>query len=488
MFLKSNRIALLCWLALILISGSFVTNITSYIVSRDSLRESIVDRELPITSDSLYSEIQKDLVRPIFISSQMAQNTLLRDWILDGEKDLGSLKRYLSEIKIKEKAISSFYISEKTRKYYYPNGVLKMISASDPSDQWYFRAKKISEPYEINIDADAANKNTITVFVNYRMIDGKGTFLGIVGVGLSLKSVDLLVEHYEAQYKRKVYFINKDGFSTLNGEISNKDNISIKEKAGIKDIAEEILTMSSNPVRSVYHLGDTNIQVNSRYVKELKAYLVVEQSERDALTPLNRVLSINLGLSTLLTLLVLAITLATVNRYQQQLEKLASTDGLTGLENRFTIEVQLEKSIESFKRIHQPFTIILLDIDVFKKINDSYGHLVGDKAIKIVSNVASQQIRNTDRISRWGGEEFLVLLNNCNLRDGVLIAEKIRTAIASEPLRLDSHQEIFMTVSLGVGQIQPKEDATSFLGRVDQALYAAKNNGRNRTESAVSNF
>jgi diguanylate cyclase (GGDEF)-like protein len=484
MFFKSNRIRLLCWLALILISGSFATNITSYIVSRDSLRESIVDRELPITSDSLYSEIQHDLVRPIFISSQMAQNSLLRDWILGGEKDLDSLKRYLKEIKTKEKAIASFYISDKTRKYYYPEGILKIVSASDPSDQWYFRARKISEPYEINIDPDAANKNTITVFVNYRMLDDKGTFLGITGVGLSLKSVDLLVKRYEAQYKRKVYFVDKDGFPTLNGKISNKNNTSIREKSGIKNIAEEILTMSSNPVRSVYQFGDTNIQVNSRYVKELKAYLVVEQSEGNAFSSLNRILRINLGLSTLSTLLVLGITLATVNRYQQQLEKLASTDGLTGLDNRFTIEVQIEKSIENFNRIHQPFTLILLDIDVFKKINDSYGHLVGDKAIKIVSSVASQQIRNTDRISRWGGEEFLVVLNNCTLRDGVLVAEKIRNAIASAPLRLNHHQEIFMTVSLGVGQIQPKEDATGFLGRVDQALYAAKKNGRNRTESA----
>jgi diguanylate cyclase (GGDEF)-like protein len=483
MLFKSKRPTLLLWVTLISILGSFTTNITIYIVSKDSLSESIANRELPIVSDNLYSEINRDLVRPILISSQMAENTFLVDWILAGETDLDALKRYLSEIKTKEKAIASFFISEKTRKYYYPDGVFKTISPDNSTDTWYFRAREISEPYGINVDPDEANKNTITVFVNYRILDQKGNFLGITGVGLSLNSIDSLIKLYESQYHRKIYFVDKDGFPALNGAKPNVKNISIREKEGIKGIANQILSGSTNPIRLVYELDQTNIQVNSRYISELKAYLVVEQSESEALQILNRTLGINLALSTFSTLFVLGITLVTVNRYQNQLENLASTDALTGLGNRLTVKAQFNQFVENSKKYNQPFSVILFDIDFFKRINDTHGHLIGDQVIVLVSNLAKIQTRNSDRIFRWGGEEFLVLLNNCRLKDGLAIAEKIRTAISTEILKLSGNLEISITVSLGVGEMRSEEDATNFLTRVDQALYLAKNNGRNRTES-----
>lgn len=479
---KSNRISLLLWLALILVLGSFVTNLTSYIVSRNSLRESIIDRELPIISDSLYSEIQHDLVRPIFISSQMAQNTFLHDWVLSGEKDLEPLKRYLTEIKLKENTITSFFVSEKTRNYYYSDGVLKVISAKDPVDKWYFRAKGIPEPYEINVDPDATNKNIFTVFVNYRMLDYKGSLLGIAGVGISLNRVDTLVRLYERQYKRKIYFIDKNGFLTLSEDVVNSGNLSIREKPGIKDISNQILTKSVKPVRLVYSLDNTDIQVNSRYVKELGVYLLVEQNEKAALAPLNNVLSLNLIISSISTILVLSIILATVNRYQDQLEAFASTDVLTGLGNRVISETRFRKAIKVAIKTNQPLSMILFDIDFFKRVNDTHGHVVGDKVISMVASLAKSQVRSTDGIFRWGGEEFLVLLYNCVLQDAVLSAEKIRATTSLASLKIDDHTDISVTVSVGVGQLQSNEDSTRFLDRVDKALYAAKNNGRNRTE------
>ena len=112
-----DRTRLLLLLALILIVGFLATSVGSYLTSRNAIRANIVDRELPLASDNVYTEIQKDLLRPISISAQMANNTFLRDWVLAGEGDMAPLVRYLSEVKREYKSIAAFYISERTRKY-----------------------------------------------------------------------------------------------------------------------------------------------------------------------------------------------------------------------------------------------------------------------------------------------------------------------------------------------------------------------------------
>src|SRR4051812_15750307 len=145
--------------SILLITGFLATSLASYFVSKASVREGI-ESGLPLTADNIYSEIQKDLLRPIFIASMMAHDTFLRDWVIAGEKEAGSVAKYLAEIKTKYDTVSSFYVSDRTRNYYFPDGVLKHISADDWRDVWYFRVRDMAEPYEINVDPDFANRDT----------------------------------------------------------------------------------------------------------------------------------------------------------------------------------------------------------------------------------------------------------------------------------------------------------------------------------------
>ena len=482
MNLKKNRIALLCWLTLILLLGSFATSIAIHSVASNSLRKSIVERELPITSDSLYSEVQHDLVLPVFISRQMASNTLLHDWALAGEEELGAITRYLNEVKSKQNSLTSFFVSETTKNYYSADGLFKTVSPTDEADQWYYRVKDLQQPYEINVDYDATHSNMMTVFVNYRIEDTEGNFLGVTGIGLSLDSVTELVQHYQKRYNRKIYFVDDEGHETLNGLSKDQNANSIRNQAGIKEIAERILAGGKKSLHSVYQKNGTSMQVNSRYIEKLRAFLIVEQSADEALAPLNRFLSVSLTLSAISSLLIIGIILHTADRHHKQAEKIASTDVLTGLENRASLASRLQSLVDSHRTKGQDFSIIMFDIDHFKEINDQYGHLAGDQVLMRIAQCAQQQIRTLDSIYRWGGEEFLVLLECCQVFDAMKVAEKIRRSIETLEIRVADDISLSATVSLGVGQSEAGETTDELLARVDNAVYLAKRNGRNQTE------
>jgi diguanylate cyclase (GGDEF)-like protein len=468
-------------LSTILVTGFLTTSVLSYWVSTKSIRASITDQALPLTGDNVYSSIQKDIVRPIFISSQMAGNTFLRDWITSGEKDQAQLTRYLRSIKKEHNTITSFLISEKTRKYYYADGVLKTISQKDPRDKWFFRVKSLKERFETNVDPDLANRNTTTIFINYRMLDEKGRFIGVTGVGLTLNNMKQIVETYEKKFKRRIYFVDKKGKIALSSDSVPASAKSIHKMSGISEISDKILAGSTKPLSLSYNLPrnqSSTIHLNSRYISELGWYLLVEQNECDAIKPLRNVLFVNLFVSALATALILSLILPTLHLYQGRLEKIATTDSLTDLMNRQAFDFLVSEYLKDAARKNLTFSNVMFDIDYFKKINDRYGHLAGDKVIKGVAEIARRSVRRNDFIARWGGEEFIVLLKDCGLEEAKQVAEKIRSAIEKFDFELDLNHS-GTTVSLGVALYHPHETAESFFSRTDRALYQAKQQGRN---------
>lgn len=204
-------------LLLLLGSGFLATSLVSYYASLDSIRSSIVDTELPLTSDNVYSEIQKDLVRPILISSMMSRDTFMRDWVLNSEHNPEQLTRYLAEVQAHYGAFTSFLISEKTHRYYQAKGLLKTVSENEPRDVWYFRVRDMQKPYEINVDVDMANQDQLTIFINYKVADFNGNFIGATGVGLTVDAVVKLIDTYQQRYGRSVYFVDSEGKIVLTG-------------------------------------------------------------------------------------------------------------------------------------------------------------------------------------------------------------------------------------------------------------------------------
>lgn len=170
-----------------------------------------------------------------------------------------------------------------------------------------------------------------------------------------------------------------------------------------------------------------------------------------------------------------------VKYFAMKLYELATHDYLTTFANRrLTLEI-LEKHIKRATIDQKPVSIMMIDIDFFKKINDAYGHNVGDSVIITVSQIISNAIRPTDTCGRWGGEEFLVVLPDSNLDDAQIVAQRILSSIENETIKVD-HLQINTTVSIGLATYDNLESVSNFIERADLALYKAKENGRNRIE------
>jgi diguanylate cyclase len=166
--------------------------------------------------------------------------------------------------------------------------------------------------------------------------------------------------------------------------------------------------------------------------------------------------------------------------YEQKLLEMNMQDNLTGIYNRRFLEAYLKREFEQHKRYMRPLSIMMLDIDFFKKVNDTYGHQCGDFVLKSVSSEIVAEVRRVDCVARYGGEEFCCLLPETQIRDAMMVAERVRRRIASRSY--DFHEtSINLTVSIGVSELSQDMDSEDILVRTaDEALYDAKKTGRNK--------
>jgi diguanylate cyclase (GGDEF)-like protein len=159
----------------------------------------------------------------------------------------------------------------------------------------------------------------------------------------------------------------------------------------------------------------------------------------------------------------------------------ALIDPLTGVKNRSTMDNAMQREIKLARRQGNPMSVVLLDIDHFKRVNDKYGHLYGDQALRAVAQCVQKTIRDSDLLFRYGGEEFMLLLSNTGPDGSALLAERIRQEV--ERMTAFSGKDIQLTISLGITSLQGEPDTTELLlERADSALYRAKQAGRNRVE------
>lgn len=167
---------------------------------------------------------------------------------------------------------------------------------------------------------------------------------------------------------------------------------------------------------------------------------------------------------------------------QEAMRHHASLDHLTGLWNRRMILEQLDRELNRVKREKRPLSVAMLDIDRFKGINDRHGHAAGDAVLRDTAAAISSQLREYDFVGRYGGEEFILLLPGCELAEGEMIAERVRARIAAEPVRY-GELRIPVTASLGVANTRTAMIiGTDLIAAADEALYQAKENGRDRVE------
>ncbi|UVE18740.1 sensor domain-containing diguanylate cyclase [Pseudomonas sp. LS44] len=479
--LKHSRLTLLVLLFILLVCGFLATSLASYYASHDAIRNSIIYTELPLTSDTVYSEIQKDLIRPVLISSMMSRDTFVRDWVIGGEKDVGQLTRYLLEVQEHYGAFTSFFISEKTRTYYQAKGVLKQVSEDEPRDAWYFRVRDMQTPYEINFDPDMANQDRLTFFINYQVLDYSGNFIGATGVGLTVDEVVKLIDQYQLKYERSVYFVDTNGKLMLTGAqggpFGARAGQMLQDIDGLNDLMDKLPKPQSGSFE--YREHDNGHYLNVRYIPELDWYLFVDKHDRSALAGIRQSLYLNLLICLLITAVVLTLVGLMLRRHQRHIEALATTDVLTDLPNRRGFNLLAAQALQESQRERSPLSALMIDIDHFKALNDTHGHLAGDQVLKGFASELRDSLRKSDILCRWGGEEFVVLLKGTDSQAAYALAEKLRmqTTTSRYPF---AGKELRIEISIGVAEQRADDSLHNLLMRADHAMYRAKQSGRNQ--------
>jgi len=407
----------------------------------------------------------------------MAADTFVQDWLKNGEQNPADMTRYLDEIRREYGFFTSFLVSEGSRNYYHFSGISQVISEEDSRDAWYFRVRSLDQPYELNVDFNAEQDDALTIFINYRVTDDNGDLLAVTGVGLDVQSVANIVDRYKDYFGRHVYFVDEEGTILVRSEGATLTEDNIHTAAGISVIAEELMATEHGGFE--YERNGEVLLLSARVIPELKLRVLVEQSESDALEGIFRSTLTNLFVGLGVILVTLLVVVVAVNRFHSRLEWMATRDSLTGLVNRNVFDSSLERETKLLQRDPTPFSLILFDIDRFKKINDDLGHLDGDRVLQAVARTASELVRESDLLCRWGGEEFVVLADDCNIESAMVRAETIRKSIEQNPEILRIRKGT-VTVSLGVTEARQGDTPDEILARADKALYDAKEGGRNQ--------
>ncbi|MBD3314842.1 MAG: diguanylate cyclase [Chitinivibrionales bacterium] len=174
----------------------------------------------------------------------------------------------------------------------------------------------------------------------------------------------------------------------------------------------------------------------------------------------------------------------TMRRRLKELRRLALSDPLTGLGNRRYGEMSLRVRIDEMKRYGWPFGVLFIDLDQFKKVNDTFGHEIGDRALKTVAETLSRNVRPFDVVCRWGGEEFLAIITNINLPQLLGLAEKLRS-LAEQATFTVGPRQVAITISIGATVAREKDTEKTLLERADRLMYIGKRAGKNRVYSEL---
>jgi len=292
--------------------------------------------------------------------------------------------------------------------------------------------------------------------------------------GVSLASVEQLLETCDVRTLARGDVLltmgqtNRYMYMILSGRLSVHLEDTASEPVAMLEAGEtvgELSVMDATPA-SAFVVAATPVRL-----------LVVDESHFWNLVNASHDFAINLLLSLARRLRANNTTVSSNIKLQREYKRNAMIDGLTGLYNRRWIDEALPRFVTRYARSKAALSVLMIDVDYFKKFNDTYGHAVGDKVLVVVARALREKLRPTDLVARYGGEEFLVILPDTNVEAGRQCAERVRAAVAAEQLE-DADTRI--TVSLGGACLKPGEVMADILARADEALYASKHGGRDR--------
>lgn len=476
--MKNNKKKLIVLISLIVCIGLIVIGIINFSASGKIIKDNILNIT-KLTSMSIYSEINIELIKPIFVSLTMANDQFLKDWIMiENEQNIDKIKDYLTGIKDKYNYDSVFYVSNITNNYYHYDGILKQISNEDEHDVWYTDFLATNKDYGLIIDTDQAAKNSLTFFVNCKISDPDGNVLGVTGTGVEMSRLSQIFSEYKEELGVDVFLVDGHGAVQIYADENYIGKYNIFEEQDIASYKQDIVGEKEQMQIFELQKNGNEEYLVSRYIEELDWYLIVKKDTGILQDMLKRQLISDLAVFAIVFIIIMFISGKVISHFQNKVNKLASTDMLTELKNRRMFDDYLKKAIDSGDRKKEPLTLIIFDIDNFKAINDTYGHVVGDDVIKAVADSTNSFIRTEDMLARWGGDEFAIVFH-CDVDSGKKVVYRIQNAYKENKTLSDYN----ITASFGMTTLKESDTVDSVLKRADTALYWAKADGKNKVHS-----
>lgn len=417
----------------------------------------------------VFSLVNEELLKPLHIAETIGHakyfNKILDSDDLEQEK-LVSLLNQLEQ----QFDLTFFAASEKARKQYLSNG--RQIDLIEGKVFWYFEAMEV----EADLFADLGQVGDVHLYFDIKIYNEEKEFLGIVGVGKSLKEFIAKFDEYKSRYGYDFLFVN------------DKSEIILTSLSDLVVTDAHIPSLDS--LSWFRHLqASGNTELNNRLVTDRGEDYLISQINIDELNwqlllliplqarqaQITKSFVTNTAIAISLVLTFFALMFWVMMYYKHSLEKSIDIDPLSQLPNR----TYVNRRFQQLRRQNADVSVIMVDIDRFKNINDSYGHNMGDAVIKKVSQILAEEVRQQDLVGRWGGEEFIMLVPCSNHDVAKAIAERSRKRLEREDFGSDD-QKITVTASFGYTHGPTNIPLSELLANADGALYQAKKQGRNQ--------
>ncbi len=472
--LKIRANILIC---VIIFIGFVAVGVTSYNTYGNIISDDIANIS-KLTTTNIYSDIRNELTKPIFVSLTMANDSFLKNWLKDEAAGNTAahqedLRQYLMGFRKKYNYDSVFLISEKSKVYYHYNGINKVLSPEDEHDQWYYNYIESGLTYDLDVDTDEANHNRLSVFVNCRVTDENGSLLGVTGVGLEIDHVQGLLQAFEDDYALEAMLFNEEGIVQVHTRANSIETINVFDDDIIAQNRQTITAEHGSLVMMEFREEPFDGYIITRYIEDLNWYLLVKKDTSVLERSMYAQILGDLIIYIVVTAAVLAISNRIIRKNDKLLINMTRTDLLTGLLNRRGFNESLEK-VTGGAAEGKPYFVFVFDIDNFKKVNDSHGHLIGDNVLRVMGQVALDIFSDSGMISRWGGDEFAGYI--AGDREHVINAvERFFKRVQQEP----AFELYSTTVSMGITRAHKIDNADTLIYRADQALYEAKASGKN---------
>lgn len=416
----------------------------------------------------VFKLVRDELLRPLYISETFASSIDSTIEMAAADIDEEALLRQLKKMEA-DLGLMFFVASERTRKQYFSNGTTLDLVEGEVA--WYFEAKEA----ELDFMADLGQVGDVHLFFDVKMYGPNREFLGYVGVGKPIKLFLDTFDRYKALYGYDFLFVNDKNEIILT---SLPDLVVTDAYIPTLESQEGFRSDVSGPSydSEIVQVQEEDFLISEYGIEELgwRLLLLVPLQARQA--QITRTFLTNSLAAVVIVLLLAGAFWYLLLLYKRNIRRKLELDQLTGLPNRG----YLQRRFDQLRQTGADICAIIIDLDHFKSINDQYGHDAGDRVLKAAADVFRQQMRDEDIISRWGGEEFVMLIPAASIEMGESVAERARRNL--ESMEVEVRQDrLSISASFGVAFGSTRDETLSeILARADDVLYQAKQKGRNQ--------